>query len=177
MNYFSKFPLFVYDNTIVRDILRRTYFVSDYKNYVDLYTPYMILDGDTPESIAQKEYGSVGLWWVVLVFNEIHDMYSEWPKDEPLLIEFCKSKYPGETLGVANMDRVFYYMKDDIIVSEMNPPVDWNTWQSPPEVIGASPITFYDHESSENEKLRRIRLLRPELVQEFVRQFEQVIKK
>jgi len=177
MSYFSKFPLLDYDGTVIRDILRRSYFVSDYKNYVDLYRPYTINDGDTPESIALAQYGSANLWWIVFMFNEIHDAYNEWPKDEPALIEFCARKYPGETAGVLNYDRIFYYEKDGIVVSEMNDPVDWALWDSPPEVVGALPVTFYEYERLENEKLRYIKLIRQELLQEFISQFSQTIKK
>ena len=56
MSYFSKFPKFEYTQNgktgITTDILRRSSFISEYTNYVDLYSSYTILEGETPQSLA-----------------------------------------------------------------------------------------------------------------------------
>lgn len=185
MSYFNKFPFIQYelDDTkhIVKDILRRTYFLSEYKKYSDLFYTYIVKNGETPSSIAYEQYSSADLHWTILQFNEIHDVYTEWVMDEPTLEAYCLQKYPGTfNSGIPNMNKVYYYLKNGAIVGEFNstPIDDLSNWVSPSNTDNtATAVTFYDHEAGENELRRNIRLLRPELISDFVSQFEEPIIK
>jgi hypothetical protein len=171
MSYFSKFPLVAYNiagkESIVKDILRRVVFLSEHKTYTDMYEPYTIIDGETPQSVAAAKYGSSFYHWVILLFNEIHNPYFDWPLDIVNLEKLC-----ADTYGESTMYMVRHYELNDIIVgqiSEFNKDV---TWIPPAVVNNAVPVSFYEYEQGLNDSKRSIKLLRPELLGEFVKQFE-----
>lgn len=176
MSYFSKFPSFQYklngSEDIVTDILRRSTFISEYKPYTDLYSSYTIVDGETPQSIAIKFYKSPNYQWVVLMFNELHNIYGEWPLDSLALKNYCIDKYSEITMYM-----VKHYELDGIVVGEVKEFVDKNiTWIEPDIINGSVPISFYEYEEQLNDKKREILILRPELLNEFVKQFSKSIK-
>jgi hypothetical protein len=175
MSYFSKFPKFEYtqDNktSLVTDILRRSSFISEYKPYSDLYSSYAILDGETPQSLAYKYYGAATYHWVILMFNELHNPYFEWPVDSFTLKNICIEKYTETTMYM-----VRHYELDGLVVGEVKEFVDKNIpWIPPTDVEGRTPISFYDYEEQMNDAKRQILILRPELLGEFVTQFANTI--
>lgn len=170
MSYFEKFPLMTYEllgkESIVRDILRRCSFISEYKPYTDLFTAYTIVDGDTPQSLAIKFYDSPYLHWVILITNEIHNPYFDWPLNILDLEKFCKEKY-----GAVTMYMTKHWEINNIVVGEVkvfNSNVAW----IPPTFTGsATAVSFYDYEQKLNDAKRQLTILRPELLGDFVKQF------
>lgn len=190
MSYFNSFPYKVNSVTIgreqrlsvVRDIMRRSKFISSVTDYSDIYNQYTIQDGDTPESIANEIYGSPNFFWVVMLFNEIHSQYAEWPMTDLNLQAFCRIIYPGtytpagSTEAVDNMFQTFYWRKDGVVVGEFKECYDISTWTPPVNSdITATAVSFYQHEFEINEAKRQIKLIRTEMLQDFVTQFEQGI--
>jgi Base plate wedge protein 53 len=177
MTYFSKFPLTSYElnlkATIVTDILRRTAFISEYKPYTDLYTSYTIRDGESAQTIGKRIYGSSFYHWVVLIFNEIHDPTFDWPLDQLSLELMAIDKY-GPAVYMTR-----HFEKDGHVIGEVKEFVAGTTWISPtnpgPLDLSIIPISFYDHEQKLNDEKRNIKLMRPELLSEFVKQHESAI--
>lgn len=97
--YFEKFPYMIYtlDNyasgQIVTDIFRRVAIAQETKNNYTAFDQYDIKDGETPEILSDKLYGTPMLHWVILLSNDIIDPRFEWPLSNVDLIEYCKSKY------------------------------------------------------------------------------------
>lgn len=174
MSYFSKFPLITYElnnnESVVKDILRRCTFISEYKPYSDLYTQYTIHEGDTPQSLAIKFYKSPYYHWVILMFNEIHNVYFDWPLDQFTLEEMCRKRY-----GVSNMYKTKHYEVDGIVVGEVKEFSEDVEWVEPVFTGLATAVSFYDYEIQLNEAKRNIAILRPELLASFVNQFESSI--
>lgn len=174
MSYFTKFPHIVYEfngkETVVKDILRRVAFLTEYKPYTDLYQTYTIIDGDTPQSLAIKFYGIPTYHWIVLMFNEIHNPYFDWPLDTANLDIQCKEHY-----GPVTMYMTRHYEIDGAVIGEINSFSKTVQWVSPKEVPFALPVSFYEHEQKLNDERRIIKVLRPELLGEFVTQFEKHI--
>lgn len=178
MSYFQQIPTTSYEFNqeiySVKDIFKRAAFISEYKPYSDLYQSYLIKDGETPEMIAAELYGSPNFYWVILVFNEIHDMLNDWPLDTNNLTKLCDARY-GETGKYA----VRHYEKGGYVVGQVAQFVSEATWVSPsnpyPLDNTVIPVTFLDYENSLNEARRSILLLRPELLAEFINQYEAAI--
>ena len=173
MSYFEKFPLMLYEVSgkeyVVRDILRRSAFISEYRPYTDLFEKYTISDGETPQSLALTTYGSASFHWVVLVSNELHNPYFDWPTDQLDLEKMTQQKY-----GAA-MYMTRHWEKNGLVVGEVKVFKDAQSWV-PPTFSGlATAVSFYDHEQSLNDAKREISILRPELLGDFVIQFEESI--
>jgi len=98
--YFNFFPTTAYTNSdtsssldIVTNIISRFAFEESLKQNSSLFYSYDIQDGETPEIIASKYYGSPEKHWIVLMFNNIIDPQYDWPLNQRTLIKYINDKY------------------------------------------------------------------------------------
>lgn len=100
--YFKEFPQFLYDfkydanttkTSVVKDITRNVRFRRDILANVTLYDEYDIVDGETPEIIAERVYGNPEYHWIVMLSNDRFDYIKDFPLDQTSLEEFTKAKY------------------------------------------------------------------------------------
>lgn len=105
--YFNYFPTTFYNNSntslaldTVTNIIARFSFENTLKENSSVFYPYDIQDGDTPEIIANKYYGSPEKHWIVLMFNDVIDPQYDWPLDQRTLITYINDKYSAN--GAAN---------------------------------------------------------------------------
>jgi len=121
---------------------------------------YYIQEGDTPEILAKKFYNNVYYHWIILVVNDIVNPYEEWPRNSNAMFAYTEDKY-----GVGNALKVHHYVleEDTSII------VDYST------ELDILPITNLDHEIAENDLKRRIWLLKPEFVKEFVSSYKKLM--
>ena len=40
---------------------------------------YIILEGETPEQVSFKYYGTTDYWWIIMITNNIRDVFYDWP--------------------------------------------------------------------------------------------------
>lgn len=98
--YFNYFPTTYYTNSdsstaldTVTNIIARFAFENELKENTSVFYPYDVQDGETPEMIANKYYGSSEKHWIVLLFNDIIDPQYDWPLDQRTLIKYINDKY------------------------------------------------------------------------------------
>lgn len=112
MTYFTNFPQILYsfstgqtiDAFAMTDITRRVK-IDDFNIQNTLsYDEYDVIDGDTPEIIADKLYNNPEYHWTILIANEIIDPRYDWPLDVRSLQNYISSKY-----GVGNEFAVHHY--------------------------------------------------------------------
>jgi hypothetical protein len=179
MTYFANFPYTTFEfsgnQAVVKDILRRARFLSEYRPYSDLFETYEINDSETPQTIAYDYYSSASYHWVIMIFNEIHDLTEEWPRNNYELDTYCEKKYGADKNSImAWVDpngnicgEVKKYSKGVAWIAPSNPGAPGNIYYTP--------LTFTNHEENENEKKRLIKIMRPELLSEFLKQFNDKI--
>lgn len=142
----------IHKNVKVRDAI---------KNNITNYYLYDVGDGETPEIISFKAYGTTQHHWIILLFNDIVDPYHDWAMDSQDLIDYMVEKYGSVTEAQTG---VHHYEDGD--GNEVN-----NTAESP----AATTVTNWTYEQTLNESKRQIKILKPELVTEFVREFESLV--
>jgi len=103
--YFSKFPKIFYNfggNTTdtITNIVARFRLENSLKENTSTYYKYTIRDGETPEIIASKIYGSSEKHWIILMMNDIVDAQYDWPLEYETLNRYIENKY--STLEYAN---------------------------------------------------------------------------
>ena len=84
--YFQNFPDIIYDFDIngttsviqVKDITRNIRFRRDVLANITIYDEYDVIDGETPEHVAEKFYGNPEYHWVVMLINEVYDYKQDW---------------------------------------------------------------------------------------------------
>jgi len=78
-SYFSYFKNVVINDVEIKNIFSKLRVIKDFKDNDNLFIDYKISDGETPETIAHTIYDSKELFWIILISNDIHDYYYDWP--------------------------------------------------------------------------------------------------
>ena len=164
MSYFDSFPIISYDATgdknfkQMRDITTRIKFKDAIKKNTALFAKYDVKDGETPESIAFREYGDPNLHWIILVFNDILDPRYDWPLSQRDLNKFVKDKYTDpdgehhrEIAQSSGVTSVMIRVEAD--------------------TMGATAITNFEYEEDVNAQKAKINLLQADYVAQIVQEF------
>lgn len=99
--YFRGFPSLYYqydiaDETILKvvtDVTTNTRLRRVVLENADFFEYYDVQDGDTPDIISFKMYGSSEFHWAVLLANSIFDVITEFPMSTNVLNEYVIDKY------------------------------------------------------------------------------------
>jgi len=174
--YFGQFPIIEYDAVGAGDVkevthlLKRVAVHSKSKSVTALYDTYDVKNGETPEMIAHKYYGDAEYHWVILLVNNITDRYHQWPMNTRQFLAHIDVRYD-------NVDATHHYeisqasgdtdVKIDIGPSNID--VDGNT------IASATLITNREYEEAKQDEIRKIRLLDPNYLEQFVDEFEGLI--
>lgn len=102
MSFFRQFPTINYDLKKDGSIMRMVNIfrnVRPLQNYVDnpsLYKFYEIKNGERPDTVSQRLYGTPDFYWTFFVINEfLHDGYKVWPLSQEQLFDYIKEQYNG----------------------------------------------------------------------------------
>ena len=170
--YFQNFPTIPYDSTGtgefkgVTNLLRRVGIRAKVKSNTMLYDTYDVRNGESPESIAFRLYDDAELHWVVLLVNDITDRFHDWPLTEAQFLQFIKDKY-------TNVDAIHHY---EISQESGDTSLKINIGTSNTDYPTATAITNYEHEQEVQDAKRKIRLLDPSYISDFVEEFKSIIK-
>ena len=169
--YFEQFPLIPYDSLgdgnpkDVTNLLRRVKVRSKIRDNAAVFDTYTVKEGETPEMIADRLYNDVQLHWVVLLFNDITDRYSQWPMTTGAFNKYVADKY-------TNISGIHHYEITETSGDKLLK-IDVGTVNT--DYPSATPITNYEHEVAEQDKLRQIKLLDPQFVDAFVAEFKTLV--
>ena len=169
--YFENFPVIPYDSLgdyttkDVTNILRRVALRTNVRTNVLLYDTYDVREGETPESIADKLYDDSELHWVIMIVNNITDRYHGWPMNGAQFLQYLNDKY-------SNVDGVHHYeiaQTSGDTTQIINIGIDNTNYPS------AKLITNREYEQAEQDRKRKIRLLDPQYIQQFVDEFKSIM--
>lgn len=161
--YFDNFPTFLYDFEIngkteyklVKDITQNVRLRKEILSNVTLYDEYDIRDGETPEIISEKIYGSPLYHWVVMLCNEKYNYVDDFPLPSYELEKHITAKY-----GAGNEYDTHHYVDNKGFIVD--------------STQGTS-VSNYDYEVSVNESKRRIKLISPSLLNNILKNFKDII--
>jgi len=183
--YFSEFPTIPYDAEgngkfkDVKNLLRRVGIRAKVKSNTMLYDTYDVKNGETPESIAYKLYDDARLHWVVLLVNDITDRYHQWPLSYIQFNKYVSEKYVNED-GSSNVNGVHHY---EIAQSSGDTKTKIEVYNNSALYTGdsdfyasASTVTNFEYEENEQDKKRKIRLLDPRYLDQFVEEFKTLMR-
>ena len=169
--YFDNFPTIIYDSEKenifkdVKNLLRRVGIRAKVKSNALIYDTYDVKNGETPESLAFKLYGDAELHWVIMLLNDITDRYHDWPMTEAQFSQFVQDKYD-------NVDGTHHY---EISQSSGDTSIKIDVGTSNTNYPSATLITNYEYEQSQQDSKRKIRLLDPSFVADFVEEFKSLM--
>ena len=178
MQYFSEFPKIDYNITGVNgnvkeitDIWRRVKVRSKIADNVSLYDQYDVPEGDSPETIAFKVYGSTDYFWVICFLNNVVNRYHDWPLDEINFQQFVKDKYD-------NPEAIHHYEKTQLSGRQTGEgPADYShKIEVNADEAGAEAVSNIQHERRLQDKKRQIRVLQPAFLNTFIDEFRELIR-
>jgi len=180
--YFNSFPIIPYDSTgtgqfkDVTNLLRRVAIRTKVRTNALLYDTYDVKEGETPESIADKLYGDSELHWVILLVNNITDRYHQWPLANGQFLDYINNKYD-------NVDGTHHYKiaqssGDTATFIEVYDPtlLDASTETDLTAYNTATKVTNRNYEDDRQDEIRKIRLLDPKYIEDFVDEFQSLMK-
>lgn len=160
--YFKNFDKIYYDYEIngqkelivVTDIVKNVRFRKEILANISMYDEYDIMDGETPEIIAEKIYGNPNYHWIIMLVNERYDYLNDFPLPQYELEAYVKEKY-----GVDNVYATHHYVNNAGFVVNSTVP-------------GAYPVSNYEHEDKVNESKRRIKIVSKNLINTILKNFK-----
>ena len=206
MAFFEKLPDLLYaskitksgfgDYTRIKNVFRMYKLSDNAKRHAVQFYKYNIPEGSTPEMVALDIYNSPNFHWVILMVNEIVDVYEGWPKDRDVLEKYTTEKYApwniDEMTQQPFLDGSHHYetleRKDNAgnIVMRAGLQVDpgWTqevTISTSPSVTqnlnvlnDCKEVTNFEYEDRINDSKREIELLKPSYLPQFVKDFESI---
>lgn len=195
--FFNYFPQASYKfdsgdvTNTVTNLISRFSFEEAFKENTAAYYKYVVKEGETPESLAHRFYGSSEKHWIILMMNNIIDPFYDWPLDDRYLNEYIMKKYADRVtterngLDWAKKTIKSYYKTITISYQGKNEnkkvfEIDAFTYyynipsgsqvillsdgNSITESISKETKTYYDYEVEENENKRQIKILKTEFV-------------
>ena len=171
MYFDDNFPVIPYDSVgdykfkDVTNLLRRVALRAKVKTSTLLYDTYDVKNGETPESLADKLYGDSELHWIIMLINDITDRYHQWPMSEAQFSQYLKDKY-------SNPDAVHHY---EISQESGDTDIKINIGTSNADYPTATLITNYEHEQKLQDDRRKIRLLDPSFISQFVTEYKSLM--
>ena len=170
MSYFNYFSPILYDPKgdgnakLVTDILSRIRIRVSMKKEIVMLDRYNVKENETPEIVADKHHGSSYYHWVVMILNNVSDVYHDWPKSTRQIQKYLQTKYTD-----AQMSEVHHY---EIGQSSGDSTIKI---QVPQGTSGATTVTNYEYEVAKNDARREIDLLRYDFLGFFVDEFESLV--
>jgi len=118
------------------------------------FTPYVVKDGERPDYVSYKFYSTPMYDWVILLSNDIYNIYDDWPKNTTTLNSYIEEKY-GTIVSALSTVKYYYNLNNDII--------DETTWNNLP-IDQRKSESQYEYEVRRNINKSRIKLVKKELV-------------
>ena len=181
----------VEDRIIVKNLFKRSKLRTDVDQAITAFNYYYIEDQQRPDILAQELYGDSELDWVILTSNNIINVRDQWPLEHDNLHEYMLEKYGSEQniLGIHHSETVkivdeynrvilkgglevdanFTFTFVGAVTSSTGSLIEVNFGGSNSNTITpVTSITNYDYETKQNEKKRRIKILKPEYLPLFL---------
>jgi hypothetical protein len=173
MLYFTPFPTISYKipnstkSIPVTDITRRFSVANFLNNSSVAFDTYFVQDGERADSVAYDYYNDVTMDWLILLVNEIHDPYFQWPLSYEEMDSYLRDKYGSievtqETIHHYEKIIQQQYIQNDNgtqrVVPEKTLVVDKTTYILLSD-FERKTKTIYEYEVELNEDRRKIYLL------------------
>ena len=158
---------------LLPDILRRVKLRALTKSGGMLFDKYDVKEGEKPEDVAYKWFGDAELHWVILMTNNVTDRYYGWPLNQVQFAEFLTDKY-----GAGNEDAIHHYeVTQDSGRTSGEGPNDYSYLvEVNSDTDNASSISNREYEERQQDKKRSIRLLNQKFLNDFIEEFDNLIK-
>ena len=164
--YFSKIPNVYAPYTIggveqyiqIKDITVNVRFVAEFLSNITAYDLYDIRDGETPELLAERFYGTPTYHWAIMLANDRYDYINDFPIASNVFEEYVRSKY-----GESHLNDVHHYETATGLTVDS----DW---------VGRLAISNYTYENRLNESKRVIKVISQNVIEQVGREYAKALE-
>tara|TARA_B100000214_G_C23807420_1_gene553327 strand:- start:14 stop:658 length:645 start_codon:yes stop_codon:yes gene_type:complete len=183
-HYFRQLPNIRYKNPLAdkytndnfvttKNLFTRAKLRDDAGRDITFLRSYTIREGERPQDVADKMYGSPKYDWVVLITANIINVQTEWPLTGPQLYNFCVDKYGNDLNAIHHYETIEVKDKEGRLIMPEGKIVDSNFTIRHPDThnITLNPVIGVNNflmETRENEKKRNIKLMRNAYLNNFI---------
>ena len=174
--YFSHFPLLVYDAAgtddykLVTNLIKRVAMHAKAKSVASIFDTYDVRSGETPEMVSYEYYGDPEYHWIILLVNNITDRYHQWPMNNRQFHSHVSTRY--DNVDATHHYEIYQVSGDTTVKINIGPS---NVDTDGETIADAVLVTNREYEEAKQDELRKIRLLDPTYVEQFVEDFENLI--
>ena len=164
--YFNTLPKIIYNFSflndekmvVVCDITANVRVLKAALDNIAFYDEYDIVDGETPDIISNKIYGSPSYHWAIMLANEKFDYISDFPLTYEKLEEYVIGKY-----GALNIYSIHHYENSNGFIVNSDYPL-------------ATSVSNLAYEDKINESKRRIKIIPKSNLQQLTSEFTALFK-
>lgn len=175
-------------STLSKNFFRKARIRPEIFGNAVIFDEYVIQGNERPDEIAYKLYGDSTLDWIILLSNNIINLYNEWPLSEDEFNKVLIDKYGSDE----KINSIRYYktkeitdslnkviMKADLIVNKDFKVEYLDSNSNLVTVQGTNlliPVTNYQYEKEINDAKQFIYLIRPEYVTNIISDLRQIME-
>ena len=195
MAYFEELPDILYPSLLpnqnkveqrilVKNIFKRSKLRSDVDQAITAFDYYYVKEGMRPDILAEKLYDNSELDWVILTSNNITNIRDQWPLDHNDFRAYLLDKYRSDQniAGIHHYETRKVVDEYNRVVVPAGLEVDanftfkyQNFTNSIVVVNPVSPITNYQYEVKLNDQKRKIKILKPTLLNTFLNDHREIM--
>jgi hypothetical protein len=195
MAYFNRLPNIEYDKkpltfpfsereyVLAKNFFRRFKLSESSYNFQNFFNEYVMTDQDRIDYLSYKFYNTSEFDWVILITNNIINSYFDLAVRESDLYEIVQKAY-GNPEGIHHYETFEVKNSSNQVVLKKGLKVEKSFYDGVykyydnGQVVSVNgndisiPVTNFEYERNLNDEKRKIYILRPEYVQEFISQFD-----
>ena len=170
------------DFLMVKNTWRRAQIITEFKSQVSLFVEDQVGDGERPEDVATRLYSNPFYNWTILIINDITDYYAQWPRSVTQLQDFVNQKYDNAqatkhhvTTEVRDANNNVIVPAGKIVASNFQV-----AYYNGSTTVTANPVVSISnamYETELNSKKQAIQVVKPDLIEDFVATYGEILKK
>ena len=82
--------------TTIKNLFTKYDIIFDYRRNIELILNYTIKDNENIEIVSNNVYGDIQYWWIIALFNDIKNPFTDWPLASNHIKLICSNLYDNE---------------------------------------------------------------------------------
>ena len=212
MSYFRELPDILYQSNLlhkvssqeyirIKNIFRRVKIQDWIQDNVQFFNKYTIRDGERPDTMAERLYGTSERDWIIVLTAGITNIRNDWPLSNYDLYRYVEAKYGTDLNAIHHYETIEVRDNKGRLILPAGQRVDQNfTIPTPYDAsatnfyVGVRPqsdnidyrsvnsdinpvtgVSNYEYETQLNESKRRIEVMKPIYLQQFLNDMRELM--
>ena len=212
MSYFRELPDILYQSNLlhkvssqeyirIKNIFRRVKIQDWIQDNVQFFNKYTIRDGERPDTMAERLYGTSERDWIIILTAGITNIRNDWPLSNYDLYRYVEAKYGTDLNAIHHYETIEVRDNKGRLILPAGQRVDQNfTIPTPYDAsatnfyVGVRPqsdnidyrsvnsdinpvtgVSNYEYETQLNESKRQIEVMKPIYLQQFLNDMRELM--